>query len=89
MQELRRLSTMVFQNYNLFRNKTALENVMAGLTIVQKQSKAEARDAAEHYLDLVGMGDRMNHYPSQLSGGPAAASRHCPGAGIKAPCDSV
>ena len=42
---------------------------MAGLTIVQKQSKAEARDAAEHYLNLVGMGDRMNHYPSQLSGG--------------------
>ena len=69
VQELRRLSTMVFQNYNLFRNKTALENVTAGLTIVQKQSKAEARDAAEHYLNLVGMGDRMNHYPSQLSGG--------------------
>ncbi len=69
IQEIRKHSTMVFQNYNLFRNKTALENVMAGLTIVQKQSKAQAKEAAEHYLNLVGMGDRMNYYPSQLSGG--------------------
>ena len=66
---LRKLSTMVFQNYNLFRNKTALDNVMAGLTIVQKKSKAEAKEIAEHYLNLVGMGERMNYYPAQLSGG--------------------
>ena len=66
---LRKLSTMVFQNYNLFRNKTALDNVMAGLTIVQKKPKAEAKEIAEHYLNLVGMGERMNYYPSQLSGG--------------------
>ena len=37
--ELRKLSTMVFQNYNLFRNKTALQNVMTGLTVVQKKNK--------------------------------------------------
>ena len=67
--QLRKLSTMVFQNYNLFRNKTALQNVMAGLTVVQKKPKAEAREIAMHYLRVVGMEDRMDHYPAQLSGG--------------------
>ena len=66
---IRQLSTMVFQNYNLFRNKTALGNVMASLTVVQKKSKAEARGIAERYLKVVGMADRMDYYPSQLSGG--------------------
>lgn len=69
IRAIRQLSTMVFQNYNLFRNKTALENVMTNLTVVQKKSKAEAREIAERYLNLVGMGDRMSYYPSQLSGG--------------------
>ena len=69
IQEIRKHSTMVFQNYNLFRNKNALENIMAGLTIVQKKDKKEAREIAEHYLNVVGMGDRMDYYPSQLSGG--------------------
>ena len=69
VQDIRKHSTMVFQNYNLFRNKSALENVMAGLTIVQKKDKKEARDIAEHYLNVVGMGNRMAYYPSQLSGG--------------------
>lgn len=69
VQDIRKHSTMVFQNYNLFRKKSALENVMAGLTIVQKKDKKEARDIAEHYLNVVGMGNRMSYYPSQLSGG--------------------
>ena len=69
VQDIRKHSTMVFQNYNLFRNKSALENVMAGLSIVQKKDKKEARDIAEHYLNVVGMGNRMSYYPSQLSGG--------------------
>ena len=69
VHELRQNSTMVFQNYNLFKNKTALENVMAGLTIVQKKSNAEAKDIAEHYLQVVGMAERRDYYPSQLSGG--------------------
>ena len=42
---------------------------MAGLTIVQKKPKNEAREIAEHYLNVVGMGERMDYYPSQLSGG--------------------
>lgn len=69
IQAIRRLSTMVFQSYNLYRNKTALENVMLCLTVVQKKPKAEAREIAEHYLNVVGMSDRTTYYPSQLSGG--------------------
>ena len=69
VQAIRKLSTMVFQSYNLFRNKTALQNVTSGLTVVQKKSRAEAREIGEHYLNLVGMSDRMDYYPSQLSGG--------------------
>ena len=69
VQALRNLSTMVFQNYNLFRNKTALQNVMLGLMVAQKKPKAEAKEIAEHFLSVVGMGERMNYYPSQLSGG--------------------
>ena len=69
VRAIRKLSTMVFQSYNLFRNKTALQNVTAGLSVVQKKSRAEAREIGEHYLNLVGMSDRMDYYPSQLSGG--------------------
>ncbi|MBE5831958.1 MAG: amino acid ABC transporter ATP-binding protein [Butyrivibrio sp.] len=62
-------TTMVFQQFNLFKQKTALENVMEGLVVVQKKSKEEARKIAEEYLEKVGLSDRAGHYPSQLSGG--------------------
>ena len=60
---------MVFQNYNLFKNMTAKQNVMEGLVTVQKKSRKEAAEAAEHFLTEVGLEDRMDFYPSQLSGG--------------------
>ena len=60
--------TMVFQSFNLFKYKKALENVMEGLVIVQKKSKEEARQIAEKYLAQVGLLDRKDHYPNQLSG---------------------
>lgn len=66
---LRRKSSMVFQQFNLFKNKTALENVMEALTNVQKMPKAEAEEISKHLLEQVGMGDRMDFYPSKLSGG--------------------
>jgi len=66
---LRRKTTMVFQNYNLFRNKTALENVMEGLLTVKGLPAREARDRGVLSLEKVGLGDRFHHYPSQLSGG--------------------
>lgn len=67
--QLRRKTAMVFQNYNLFRNKTILENVMEGLTIVQGKSKKEAELIAREQIEMVGMSDKLNAYPMQLSGG--------------------
>ncbi len=61
--------TMVFQNFNLFKLKTALENVMEGLVVVKKLEKAEAKRIAEHYLDQVGLLEWADHFPNQLSGG--------------------
>lgn len=66
---LRRHSAMVFQSYNLFKNKTALGNVMEPLVTVQKMDKTEAREKAMKYLGLVGMTERKDFYPSKLSGG--------------------
>lgn len=67
--EMRRQTAMVFQNYNLFRNKTVLENVMEGLVIVQKKSKEEAEKIARQEIDRVGMLDKVDQYPVELSGG--------------------
>lgn len=67
--ELRKSTGMVFQRFNLFEKKTALENVMEGLLVVQKKSREEARKIAEAELERVGMAAWANHYPKHLSGG--------------------
>ena len=67
--EVRRKTAMVFQNYNLFANKTALENITEGLITARKISKAEAEKRALEELKKVGLADRADYYPSQLSGG--------------------
>ena len=59
---------MVFQQYNLFRHKTALENVMEGLVIVKKLPKDEARGLSIELLEKVGS-EKLDAYPSELSGG--------------------
>lgn len=69
VMELRKHSSMVFQGYNLFKNKTALENVMEALITVQKMPKDKARELAMHYIQRVGMEERKDFYPSKLSGG--------------------
>lgn len=69
VQKLRMQSSMVFQNYNLFKNMTALENVMESLVTVRNISKKEARETALKQLEKVGLLDRKDAYPSQLSGG--------------------
>ncbi|EMJ5872246.1 amino acid ABC transporter ATP-binding protein [Clostridioides difficile] len=66
---LRKHTSMVFQNYNLFKNKTALENVMEALIVVHKKSNKEAREISLKLIDKVGMLDRKDFYPSKLSGG--------------------
>ena len=66
---LRKKTAFVFQNYNLFLNKTALQNVMEGLVTARKMPKEQALEKAKKALDKVGLSDRCDHYPSQLSGG--------------------
>lgn len=60
---------MVFQSYNLFPHKTALENVMEGPVIVKGVPKQKAKERAVSLLQKVGLGDKVNFYPFQLSGG--------------------
>ncbi|XHB95208.1 amino acid ABC transporter ATP-binding protein [Lactococcus garvieae] len=67
--ELRRKTGMVFQQFNLFERRTALQNVMEGLIQVKKMSKADAQKLAEENLRKVGLEDRMDYYPKFLSGG--------------------
>ena len=66
---LRRRAGFVFQNYNLFANKTALQNVTEGLIIARKMPRRTAEELAHAQLVKVGMEDRADYYPSQLSGG--------------------
>lgn len=66
---LRRRSAMVFQNYNLFPHKTALENVMEGPILVQNRPREQVKTEALALLQKVGLADKRDHYPFQLSGG--------------------
>ena len=66
---LRSRSAMVFQNYNLFRNKTALQNIMEPMTQVQGVPEGEAREEALRILRVVGLEDKRDSYPAHLSGG--------------------
>lgn len=69
IQQLRMQSSMVFQSYNLFKNMTAIENVMESLVTVRKVDKRKAEQIALEQLEKVGLADRKDAYPSQLSGG--------------------
>ena len=64
---IRQQTAFVFQNYNLFRNKTALQNVTEGLIVARKMKKADAEAIGRKLLDKVGLSDRCDHYPAQLS----------------------
>ena len=69
IQRIRRKTAFVFQSYNLFRNKTALQNVMLGLTMARKMPRAQAEQIARAALDRVGLVDKASSYPNALSGG--------------------
>ncbi|MEO1769270.1 amino acid ABC transporter ATP-binding protein [Candidatus Enterococcus ferrettii] len=66
---LRKKTAFVFQHYNLFANKTALENVLEGLIIARKIPKAEALKTAHEAIAKVGLSSHENYYPHELSGG--------------------
>lgn len=69
LRSLTRRTAMVFQNFNLFSRKTALENVMEALLLVKKLDKSAARVKAEEALIKVGLQDKLDYYPKHLSGG--------------------
>jgi L-cystine transport system ATP-binding protein len=69
IRQVRMKTSFVFQQYNLFQNKTALRNVMEGLTVARKIPKKEAEIIAKQALDKVGLSDKYNAWPHQLSGG--------------------
>ena len=69
LRDYRRKVGFVFQNFNLYGNKTALGNVTLGLRVAERMSKAEAEKIGRELLERVGLADRMDYYPSKLSGG--------------------
>lgn len=69
IQDIRLRMGFVFQSFNLFRNMTALENVMEGLVTARKMDKNQAKEIAYSMLEKVGMNEKANHYPDELSGG--------------------
>ena len=69
VERIRAKLAMVFQQFNLWSHMTILENVMEAPVHVLKQERGKAREKAIHYLDKVGIGDKLNAYPVHLSGG--------------------
>ena len=69
LHKMRNQIGMVFQQFNLFPHLTAIENVQQPQILVKKKNKSEAKEKAEELFNLVGLGDKKEHYPHQLSGG--------------------
>ena len=78
---LRRKTAFVFQSYNLFRNKTVLQNVTEGLIVARRMPKAQAEEIAVQMLEKGGDGRPVQPVSPPAVGGPAAAGGHCPGPG--------
>lgn len=69
IRELRKRTGFVFQSFNLFPHKTAIQNVMEGPIVIHGAKRDQARELAGSLLDKVGLGTHCDHYPAQLSGG--------------------
>lgn len=69
IQAIRLRTAMVFQQFNVFKNMTVIQNVMDPLVVVQRKSTDEAREIALKELERVGLSEKRDHYPAQLSGG--------------------
>ena len=69
LQKMRDQIGMVFQQFNLFPHLTAIENVKQPQILVKKKNESEAKDKAEDLFKMIGLSDKIDHYPHQLSGG--------------------
>ncbi len=69
IRQLRQNTGFVFQQFNLFPHRTALENVMEGPMIIKDMDRNKAKEKAMTLLDKVGLADKVDHYPAKLSGG--------------------
>ena len=69
LQKMRDQIGMVFQQFNLFPHLTAIENVKQPQILVKKKNEIEAKEKAEDLFNMVGLSDKIDHYPHQLSGG--------------------
>ena len=69
LQKMRDQIGMVFQQFNLFPHLTAIENVKQPQILVKKKNEKEAKEKAEGLFNMIGLSDKIDHYPHQLSGG--------------------
>jgi len=69
LQKMRDQIGMVFQQFNLFPHLTAIENVKQPQILVKKKNENEAKEKAEDLFNMIGLSDKIDHYPHQLSGG--------------------
>ena len=77
LQKMRDQIGMVFQQFNLFPHLTAIENVQEPQILIKKKNKSEARDKASELFNMIGLNDKVDHYPHQLSGGSTTKSCYC------------
>src|SRR5882757_8932781 len=66
-RRLRERVGIVFQNFNLFPHLTVLDNCVQGPLVIKRQNRKEAEDLARHYLEKVGLSEKVDFYPAQLS----------------------
>jgi len=69
LQKMRDQIGMVFQQFNLFPHLTAIENVKQPQILVKKKNESEAKEKAQDLFNMIGLSDKIDHYPHQLSGG--------------------
>ena len=69
LQKMRDQIGMVFQQFNLFPHLTAIENVKQPQILVKNKNESEAKEKAEDLFNMIGLSDKIDHYPHQLSGG--------------------
>ncbi len=84
LRDARQKIGMIFQQFNLLQNATVSDNIAFPLRIHGRHDRAAIAARVRECAEVVGLVDKLDHYPAQLSGGPEAAGGHCAGAGARA-----